>query len=77
MIYNYNNPYTWPRDGQDVQIWSSNQGFTHGTFYEGGVGKFHGFDNWSERASDDEDADYLPVTGTIEWWSLRELEKMT
>lgn len=62
---------TWPDNCQDVQVHSSEFGFTHATFYESDFDNDGpGFGNWFDRTGECEDADYLIVGGDVQWWVL-------
>lgn len=76
MKFDISNKETWPEDNQDVQVWSSDFGFTHATFFpnDEDQGIEPGLGNWFDRVSDAEDADLNLIGGVIEWWPLPTLE---
>ena len=64
---------TWPLSDTDVQIWSEGTGYTHGSFCLSDNADPY-FTNWSDRLSDEEDADEVIIPHeTIHWWDLPDL----
>ncbi len=78
MIYDKNNTETWPKNHQDVMVWSVEDGRTLATFYQQDYeGENNpGFGNWFNRTGDEDDAIEIYVTNPREWWPLPPLESM-